>query len=154
MILTFFIFLTIVLFLLALFFGLELLKKFAFMRDFIKSTNQVVSWHCLGSQGKKSQMCNIVLRGEKPFCALVGFKLDIPIIKYSGFDHFSCVTSDENGTAVISGWIGKSAFELQLFVNIDVAMNPITVTSNDEDQDLHPHVVCSPHWWQRIGFYG
>lgn len=149
-----FIFLTILFFSLSLFFGLELLKKFEFMNEFIMNSNQVVTWHYAGSVGKKGQMGNIVLRGKRKFCALVGFRLDIPIIKYSGYDHFNVVQSDENGVAVISGWLGKSSFELQFLINTEASSAPIVVTSTEEDQKLLPQIICKPHWWQRLGYYG
>ncbi len=85
-----------------MFLGSEFLKKFGFMRDFIGDSNQMVVWHYRGLEGPKSGMRNIVLHGEKPFCALVGFKLDIPVLGYSYFDYYGLVRSDDHGIAVIS----------------------------------------------------
>lgn len=136
----------------ALFLGSELLKKFGFMQSFVQCSNQTVEWKYIGD--RKPGMYNIVLRGKTPFCALVGFKLHIPVLNYSGFDHYGFVKSDENNVAVISAYLGKGACEFQFFVNSDIKINQITITSSEEDQLLKPHSKFSPHWYQRFGFYG
>ena len=89
--------LIVVLALLVIFLGKEMLKKFGFMRDFVHNSNQLVSWSYQG--GSQSGMRNIVLRSDngRPFSALVGFGLNIPILGYSGFDYYGCVHSDEHG---------------------------------------------------------
>ena len=149
-----FIVLTVVFASVAIFLGSEFLKKFGFMRDFISNSNQMVVWHYRGAEDRKSDIRNIVLRGSKPFCVLVGFKLDIPILGYSGFDYYGFVRSDDQGVAVISTYLGKGECEFQFFVNTDVNHHPVTASSGEDDQQLQPHSVYPPHWYQRFGFYG
>ncbi len=138
----------------AIILGSELLKKFAFMRDFIGNSNQMVVWRYEGLEGREPGMHNVVLRGQTPFCALVGFKLDIPILGHTGFDYYGFVQSDEHGVAVISTYLGKGRCEFRFFVNTDLAQNPVTATSNESDQQLQPYSSYPPHWYQRLGFYG
>ena len=142
----------IIFFAIALFLGSEFLRKFGFMRSFIACSNQVVKWKYSGD--RKPGMYNIVLHGKLPFCALIGFKLSIPILKYSGFDYYGFVKSGDDNVAVISTYLGKGACEFQFFANSDVSINQITVTSSEEDQLLEPHSKSTPHWYQRFGFYG
>ncbi len=149
-----FIVLTIVFTPIAIFLGVEFLKKFAFMRDFVQSSNQLVTWNYQGLDDRKPGMRNIVLCGPKPFCALVGFRLDIPIVGYSGFDYYGFVRSDSRGVAVVSTWVGRGSCQFQFFVNTDLGVNPITATSSDDDQSLTPDATRPPHWYQKIGFYG
>lgn len=142
----------IIFFVIALFLGSEFLRKFGFMRNFVQCSNQMVEWKYSGN--RKPGMYNIVLRGKSPFCALIGFKLNIPILKYSGFDYYGFVKSGEDNVAVISTYLGKGVCEFQFFVNTDISVNQITATSSEEDQLLQPHSKSTPHWYQRLGFYG
>lgn len=136
----------------AVFLGTEFLKKFLFMRDFIRNTNQLVAWSYKGD--RERGMYNIVLRGQKPFCALVGFRLEISILGYVGYDYYGFVCSNKNGVAVISTYLGKGDCDFQFLVTTDLDDNPISVSSSPVDQGLTPHEVYRPHWYQRIGFYG
>jgi len=138
--------------LIAIFLGKELLKKFGFMRDFVNNSNQEVTWNYGGDD--KPGMYNIVLRGEKPFCALVGFTLKIPFLGYEGFDYYGFVQSDQNGVAVISTYLGKGECEFRFFLNTDLEVDPVAVSSSDDDQELNPDSTYPPHWWQQLSFYG
>jgi len=141
-----FIILTILFGALAFFLGREFIKKFRFMQSFALRSNQMVIWHYQGvTSGHKPGMRNIVLRGSKPFSALVGFTLHIPILKYSGFDYYGSVHSDEHGIAVISTYLGDSEREFLFFVNTDLGQNPIKATSNEDDQLLTPDSTYPPH---------
>lgn len=144
--------LAVIFFIIAIFLGKEFLKKFGFMQNFIKNSDQMVVWKYIGD--KKPGMCNIVLRGKMPFCALIGFELGIPMLKYSGFDYYGFVKSDKNSVAVISTYLGKNACEFQFFLNTNITNNPITITSDEKDQLLQPNSKSKPHYYQRIGFYG
>lgn len=141
----------------AIFLGTEFLKKFRFMEGFVANSQQMTFLLYKGTkaeQNKKPGMRNIVLRGSKPFCALVGFQLEIPLLKYSGFDYYGFVQSDEHGVAVISTYMGKGPCLFLFLVNMDLSYNTIEATSHDLDQNLKPNVTYPPHWYQRIGFYG
>lgn len=133
------------------FLGREFLRKFSHMQDFIQHSNQIVAWKYEGD--RKPGMYNIVLRGEKQFCALVGFELNIPVLKYSGFDYYGFAQSDENNVAVISTYLGKATREFQFFINMDINTNLIIATSSEDDQLLQPHLKFTPHWYQRFGFF-
>ncbi|MBP6859150.1 MAG: hypothetical protein KBC69_00800 [Candidatus Magasanikbacteria bacterium] len=139
---------------LAIFLGREHLKKFGFMQDFVKRSDHLIVWRYEGSK-EKGRMANIVLRSSKPFCALVGFKLSIPLVGYSGFDYYGRVWSDDRGVAVISTYLGKGACDFQFLVNMDVRTNPVEVSSSEDDQVLRADEVYPPHWYQKwLGFYG
>lgn len=136
----------------SLFLGYELLKKFTFMRDFVEGSNQMVIWDYSGN--RNPGMHNIVLRGSKPFCALVGFKLQIPLFKWSGYDYYGFVRSNEDGVAVIATYLGKGTCTFQFFANTNLQYNQITATSTEAEQQYQPDVRYPPHWYQRLGFYG
>ncbi|MFA6525175.1 MAG: hypothetical protein WCT33_02775 [Patescibacteria group bacterium] len=142
--------LAVILLIIAVFLGKEMLKKFGFMKNFVQNSNQIVVWKYTGD--RKPGMYNIVLHGKTSFCALVGIDFNIPLIKYSGFDHYAFLRSGENHTAVISTYLGKGAREFQFLVNTDTTVNPVTVTSSEEDQSLRPDSESKPHWYQRMGF--
>ena len=148
--------LTVIFLLTTVFLVKEMLKKFGFMKQFVENSNMLVSWKYqhldLGSQ--KPGMRNIVLRGQKPFSVLVGFRLDIPVLGHSGFDYYGFVSSNQDGVAVFSTYLGKGDCDFQFFVNTDLEENPITVTSTVADQDLVPYATYPPHWWQKLGFFG
>lgn len=138
---------------LAFFLGHEMLKKFRFMQGFLEHSNQMVTWVYPG--GAKSVaapgMYNVVLRGQKPFCALVGFTLKIG--GYQGFDYYGCVQSDDYGVAVVSTYLGRGSVEFRFFVNSNLDSNLVVASSTAGDQRLMPHVAYPPHWYQRLGFY-
>jgi hypothetical protein len=139
---------------LALFLGQEFLKKFGFMDEFIQDSNQMVVYRYPGlTNGEKPGMRNIVLRGQKPFSALIGFNLNIPFINYSGFDYYGKVKSGEYFIAVISTYVGKSPVAFKFLVNTDLSINRITASSTEVDQHFTPNVEYPPHWYQRLGFY-
>lgn len=139
--------------LLSIFLGKELLKKFKFMQKFVHNSNQLIEWKYPGNEIGKTGMRNIVLSGNKPFSVLVGFKLGIPLLKYSGFDYYGFVKSDNN-IAVFSTYLGQNPSVFQLLISTNLNENPITVSSTDDDQKLTPQATYKPHWFQRIGFYG
>jgi hypothetical protein len=143
--------LALIFFAISSFLGREFLNKLGHLRDFTHHSNQMVVWRYEGD--RRPGMYNIVLRGEKQFCTLIGFKLNIPIFKYSGFDYYGFAKSNENNVAVISTYLGRASREFQFFINMDIDNNFITATSSEEDQLLQPHLKFSPHWYQRFGFF-
>lgn len=96
-------------------------------------------------------MYNIVLRGQAPFRALIGFQLAIPLLRYSGIDPFGFVRSDDMHRAVIAVYLGKTPRKFHFLIDRDITTSPIGVTSSDEDQRLRVDARYSPHWWQRLG---
>lgn len=130
----------------------EFLSKFSFMCKFVQSSNQTVSWK-YERKSRNPGMYNIVLRGKRPFCALVGFRLDIPLLRYSGYDYYGFVRSNKNDVAVISTFMGRGERTFQFLVNADLNDSPITATSTEEDQSLVPTFVRTPHIHQRLGLY-
>ena len=122
------------------------------MKSFVEQSNQLVE---LKYKGRLSPgMRNIVLSGNAPFRVLIGFKLRIPIIGYTGFDYYGEAESDENGAVVISTFIGKGPCVFQFFVNTDLSQNPIKAEAGCAEQSMTPDVVYPPHWYQKyLGFY-
>ncbi len=135
----------------AIFLGLEFKKKFGFMANFARNSNQLLIWKSWGS--KKPGMHNIILRGNRPFCALVGFQLNVPMFGMSGFDYYGFVKSNDQGVAVISTYIGKGECEFLFFVNTDLNHNSVVASSTERDQLHTPDVTYPPHWWQRLGIF-
>lgn len=140
--------------LIANFLGLEFLKKFNFMRMFIKTSNQMVEWYHPGDKARKPGMYNIVLRGQRPFSVLIGFNLKIAFLHHSGFDYYGFAQADEKNVIVISTYLGKKSCKFQFLMNTNLTHNLVTVTSSNEDQGLKPIISFPPHWYQRLGFYG
>jgi hypothetical protein len=100
-------------------------------------------------------MRNIVLRANGRFTALVGFRLQISMIGNNMLDHYAFVKSDEHGVAVVETYCGRGPCTFEFVVGSMTNIDLPTVTSTEEDQTLDPHVVCSPHWYQKwLGFYG
>ena len=139
--------LAIAFFFIALFLGKEMMKKFGFMNTFIENSGQLFEYRFPGQE--KPDMGNIVLVAKKPFTALVGFRLEVPLFG-KGFDYYGVVKSGEDGTAVISTFLGKKPVCFQFFTNTD--NNPVTIYGGDYDH-YEPDAVFPPHWYQRLGFY-
>lgn len=142
----------------AVFFGYEFRKKFLFMDKFAKFSGMEVSWYWSGTGGERPRMANIVLKSEtkKPFIALVGFTLHVPIpvIGGKGFDYYGIVESDGDGVAVVSTWFGRKAVLFRFLVNCDPSVNRVIAFAGNGADRLKPHVVYPPKPYQRIGFYG
>lgn len=80
--------------------------------------------------------------------------LGIPLLNYSGFDYYGFVKSNDNNVVIFSTYLGKNPSKFQFFISTNLEDNPIKVSSDEEDQNLKPQVSFSPHWFQRLGFYG
>ncbi|HYE60203.1 MAG TPA: hypothetical protein VEA18_03400 [Candidatus Kapabacteria bacterium] len=135
--------------------------KFEMMDQFLEHSNQEVKWYWPGARklGKKPGMRNIVLRSQsgKPFCALVGFTLEVnvPFFGARGYDYYGFVRSNPHGVAVISTYCGRGDAEFRFFVNTDLGSNAITATSESgADQELRADKTFPPHLYQRLGFFG
>lgn len=133
----------------------ELKKKFGFMQSFLNSSHLKVVYQHNGNRFTRPSMKNIVLRSQagRPFVALIGFTLRIPIIGFEGFDYYGQVMSDENGVAVVSTFVGRGDVEFVFVVNRDNEDGDITASLELSDQFLTPQVTYPPHWWQRLGFF-
>lgn len=142
--------LCVVFFAIAVFLGTEMLKKFEFMRDFTRNTNQLVTWRHNGY--RQPGMYNIVLRGKKPFCVLIGFQLVITELGHVGYDHYGFLCSGNDSVVAFSTYLGKHSCNFQFLVSADLNDNPIVVTSSEDDQKLVPREVYPSHWYQRLGF--
>lgn len=147
---------TFMLFCLCLFLGYQHLKKFGYMQEFIRGSNQLVEYLYMGTRYRKKRgMKKIVLRGQRPFKVLVGFYLQVPVLHYAGFDYYGFAESDNAGVLVIETYFGKGSCLFQFYSNQNSDNNPIVVSSTEEDQNLRPTVSYPPHWYQRfLGFYG
>ena len=148
----FFVLTTFVFFLFAYFFATELLKKFTFMKSFIENSGEKVVWKYSGD--KEPGMHNIVLQSNSPFCALVSFELNIPIIKYTGVDYYGYLQSDADNKVVFSTYLGRGSTDFIFLINNHTDENPVIVSSTNENQKEKPSVVFKPHWYQKLGFYG
>ncbi|OGD78469.1 hypothetical protein A2368_00020 [Candidatus Collierbacteria bacterium RIFOXYB1_FULL_49_13] len=149
-----FVTLTVILGLTSAFLAKEMLKKLGFIDDFAADSKHLVTWDYPGAKDWEPGQRNIVLRGQTQFVALVGFKLEIPVLGFSGMDVFGYVRSDKRGVAVVSVYQGKGACEFMFITDTDPAKNRIVISSTDDDQKLMPTVDYPPHLWQKWGIYG
>lgn len=131
----------------------EMLKKFRFIDAFAMNSSHFTVWQYSGDKSNRPGMRNVVLRGQKPFTALVGFRLHIPLLGYTGIDIFGCVFSDEHGVATFSTYLGHGSVDFLFITDTDVDDNPLNIFSTASDQKLVPSVVYPPHFWQRLGFF-
>ncbi|PIR74345.1 MAG: hypothetical protein COU35_02750 [Candidatus Magasanikbacteria bacterium CG10_big_fil_rev_8_21_14_0_10_47_10] len=120
----------------------EMFKKFDFMAEFLRSSALMVHYR---HDGEVRGMQNIVLRGNEPFCVLVGFKMVLPVLGNVGFDYFGFVRSNDDGVAVICTYLGSGSCDFIFVADCDVDINPITASSTTEDQQLQPDVRYPPH---------
>jgi len=100
----------------------------------------------------QSGMRKMVLRADRPFHVILGFRLKI--LSYEGFDPFVSITSDERGLAVVELYLSKGAVEF-IFI-ADQANLKIQTSISEEDQILKvpsKQKPVKPHWWQRVGLY-
>ncbi len=142
----------------AAFLLVEFRKKFGFMQSFLAHSSSQVRYQHRGDIFAGPGMRKIALRSQtgRPFAALVGFTLKIPIIGFEGFDYYGMVQSDRNGVAVISTFIGRGDVEFVFVVNRDNSDGDITASLASLElagQFLIPQVTYPPHWWQRLGFF-
>lgn len=130
----------------------EHLKKFNFMRQFVRHSHQSLAWEYPGAAS--GAMRNVALRGQQPFAVLIGFHLNISWLGYRGFDYYGYVESDKNNIAVFATYLGKNPCRFQFLTTTDVRRNPLIISSTEDDQQLTPQATYMPHWFQRLGFFG
>lgn len=142
----------------AVFLAKELLQKFWLADQFLSRSSQVAIYEYPGAKknGHAPGMRNILLQGSRPFCALVGFEIRIPLLKYIGYDHYGFACSDENGVMVIRTYLGNKPVKFKFLADTDAKEHPLAIFSTDKEQglDVLKSNVFKPHWWQRIGIYG
>lgn len=144
---------TVVFLLAAIWLANEHVKKFRMMADFMAGADNLVTYRYAGpSVTGGAGMRNVVLRGRKPFSALVGFRFTVPLAGDLGSDFYGIVRSNEHGVAVISTYLGHRPADFLFLLNSDLTSNPVIASSTDTDQDMKPHVVFPPHLVQRLGF--
>lgn len=136
----------------SIFLATELLKKFKFLQSFTKNSERLIAWNYQPEPGAKPGMYNVVLQGSAPFRVLVGFELQIPLIRYSGLDVYGYLASDSEHRIVFSTFLGKKPVEFQFLANVDAST--VSVSSSASDQALVPFETYPPHWFQKIGFFG
>lgn len=140
---------SILLLCLTLFLASEFIKKFWFMQAFVKNSEQMMVWKYDGK--RRPWMYTIVLRGRQSFAVLIGFKLRI--FGWSGFDYYGFAKSNRD-TLIISTYLGRNAKDFYFFSDTNLQINPIIISSTDEEQKLKAHKIYKPHRYQRLGFYG
>lgn len=148
---------SVILLIISIFLGKELLKKFKFHDSFTSSNGYIqnIKYYWIGTTDKP-RMRNIILKGNKPFKVLIGFKLEIALLKFEGTDWFGLSTAkraqDGNYYSVISTWMGRNDSEFHLLTNSNFKNNIIKIVQVKKI-NLKPDVACLPHWYQKIGFY-
>ncbi|MFA7314713.1 MAG: hypothetical protein WC025_02150 [Candidatus Magasanikbacteria bacterium] len=149
----FFIILTIVFVLTAIFFGVLYSRKIQPVMSFIENSKQIMSWYHPCGETREPNMYNIVIKGREPFVVLIRVQSCIPLLSYLGFDKYIFIKSDSDSITVLYTYMGKAMSEFHFFVHSKYEVNPITITSSDDDQQLSPDVIYPPRWYQRLGFY-
>ncbi len=145
--------LAIIFCLISIFLGKEMLKKFGFMRSFIKNSSLLINYRYPGSKaaGHKPGMRKIAFlaKNDKQFSLLIGFELSI--LGSQGFDYYGSLTSNNKGILVIETYLGKSAVNFQFLKNKDIE---ISVIADESVQQMAPSASYPPHFWQRLGLWG
>ncbi len=148
---------TIVFLSFAVFLGREMLKKFRLFDKFSDQEGYVQKTSFYWHGDKKKGMKNIVLEADSPFKVLIGFKLEIPILRFTGTDWFEVCSSRRDRGAdcvVISTFLWKKPVEFPFLIN---SLNPNIHVNIIPPQfataNLEPDVICPPHLYQRLGFY-
>ena len=148
---------TVAFFFLAIFLGKEMLEKFRLLDRFTNKEGYIkkVVFHWPGSTEK--DMKNIALEADCPFQILIGFKLEIPLLRFAGTDWFGiCSSRRDRGTdqAVISTFLWKRPVEFSFLVNsLNPEIHVRIVPPNFTTAHLEPDVTCPPHLYQRLSFY-
>lgn len=150
-------FLAATFFLISVFLGKELLKKFTFLQRFEEGAGYTNTLVYMWPGNKPGKMRNIVLRGNAAFKVLVSFRLEIPILAYTGTDWYGITEAekDQNGHyfAVISSYMARKPVEFRLIIKSKIE-NDVYLDDNPELWDnLTSHTVYPPHFYQKLGFY-
>jgi hypothetical protein len=137
----------------SLFLGKEMLKKFSFMRSFVKNSSLLVKYHYPGNKvaGHKPGMRKIAFlaKNNQQFSLLIGFELSLFASK--GFDYYGFVSSNDKGILVIETYLGKSHVNFQFLKNEDVE---ISIIADESVQKMAPNASYPPHFWQKLGLWG
>ncbi len=139
--------------LISVFLGKEMLKKFGFMRSFIKNSSLLINYRYPGSKaaGHKPGMRKIAFlaKDNQQFSLLIGFELSL--LKSTGFDYYGSLTSNNKGILVIETYLGKSPVNFQFLKNEDIE---ILIIADESVQNMAPSASYPPHFWQRLGLWG
>lgn len=139
--------------LISVFLGKEMLKKFGFMRSFVKDSSLLVNYRYPGSKaaGHKPGMRKIAFlaKNDKQFSLLIGFELSL--LGSQGFDYYGSLTSNNKGILVIETYLGKSAVNFQFLKNKDIE---VLIIADESVQQMAPNASYPPHFWQRLGLWG
>lgn len=137
--------------LLSLWLANEHRRKFGFINDWATRSAQIVNYFYPGPEkfGHKPAMRNIVLRGTKPFSALVCMRWHLAG-KDFGIDPYGVVHSDKYGMAVVSTYFGYGEVTFIFVPNVDAN---VEATSTDADQYFTPDATYEPHLVQTLGIY-
>ncbi len=144
----------------AIFLGKEMVKKFRFMKGFIDTCpdHQRLVWNYPGSAGvnMKPGMHTVVLRNAsgKDFSVLLTFRLELPF-GFHGVDQFGYLKS-RGGVIAFSTYLGKGAYNFIFMINsLELGCPPPQVGKFLDHEGVYtPQKRYSPHWWQRLGFWG
>jgi len=123
----------------------EMRKKFGFMRQFVQ-TNRGRVLTFIHEGARKPGMYNIVLSGNAPFTVLIGF--DLYLFGRVYYDYYGFLDSGDEHMIVFSTYLGKKGATFKFLTNCDVGPNNLSVSSSVIDQNIRPHAVFKPHWWQ------
>lgn len=137
----------------SIFLGKEMLKKFGFMRSFIKNSSLLINYRYPGSKaaGHKPGMRKIAFlaKNEKRFSLLIGFELSL--LGSQGFDYYGFVSSNDKGILVIETYLGKSPVNFQFLKNKNIE---VLIIADESVQQMEPSTSYPPHFWQRLGLWG
>ena len=134
-----------------IFFAKELLKKFKFWKSFQKNHTNQISWIYQGD--KSPGMYTLVLRWDRLFRALIGFDFSIGPIGHLGYDVFGYMESDSDGYISVSLYLGHGPVEF-IFLIDGIGAWHLSISCIEDDVHIVPKYRYTPHWWQRIGFFG
>ena len=129
----------------------ELVKKFGFMKGLVEGTSHEYMYRWKYSGNLKPGMYTLRLSTRDVPAPVMwnvtGFvDLDLPG-GMPGMDPFFSVS--KRGPIYVRTWLGSGEVRFVFVAN----RTPVRVVVID-DVDTKPDFEASPHWWQRLGFYG
>ena len=135
----------------------ELLKKFGFMAGLVWARRSaagrtVKRWTYSGylKPGMYTLELSTDIGLEVPPWGVTGFvELDLPF-GMPGMDPFFHVYEGKPGPIYVKAWLGEGEVDFLFVANY----GPIYVRVVGDDSTIEPDFVATPHWWQRLGFYG
>jgi hypothetical protein len=126
----------------------EHLKKFRFLGEHIRQSNNTITWQ---SPAVTSGMYQVMLTNipDHITTILIGFDITIPFIGSSGVDPFGQI-SVQDGTIVFACYLGREVVTFRFLTNAPIEEGKVYIKCTPEDPSALETIRFLPHWWQRL----